>query len=101
KFNESKAVRLFESAREQNPKPTPSPSPPPTPHPPKPPAPTTPAVVQEIKESVQRLLGEPYGIRSKNDAGKYCVYNTDTGEQVSGGCHPTHQEALAHQRALM
>ncbi len=38
----------------------------------------------------------PYGIRPDN-----CVYNTETGETVPGGCHASRSEALAHQRALM
>lgn len=41
----------------------------------------------------------PYGIRRRND--RWCVYNTDTDENVPGGCHDTHERALAHQRALM
>lgn len=42
----------------------------------------------------------PYGLR-KNNKGQTCVFNTDTNENVPGGCHAKHADALAHQRALM
>ncbi len=45
------------------------------------------------------LIGEPYGLRKQGD--KTCVYNTDTGATVAGGCHESHDDALKHQRALM
>lgn len=55
-------------------------------------------VLREVDEAV--LLGEPYGIRPPNDSGEYCVYNTDTGSDVPGGCHEARADALKHQRAL-
>jgi hypothetical protein len=51
------------------------------------------------QEAQRVVLGEPYGLRKSGE--KTCVYNTDTGATVQGGCHPTHAEALKHQRALM
>lgn len=41
----------------------------------------------------------PYGLRKEGD--RTCVYNTQTGDTVPGGCHPDHASALRHQRAMM
>jgi 2'-5' RNA ligase len=42
----------------------------------------------------------PYGIRAGGDDCPHEVYEIETGERAPGGCHATHDEALAHQRAL-
>lgn len=41
----------------------------------------------------------PYGIRKQD--GKYCVYNTDTGNNVPSGCYDVKKDALNRQRAMM
>ena len=41
----------------------------------------------------------PYGLRKEGD--KTCVYNTNTGATVAGGCHDSRAKALKHQRAMM
>ena len=38
----------------------------------------------------------PYTIRREKN--KFCVYNSDTGENK--GCSDTYEEAVAHQRVL-
>jgi HK97 family phage prohead protease len=41
---------------------------------------------------------KPYEVRKNGN--QYCVYNSDTGKKVPGGCHDTRSEANDHMRAL-
>lgn len=40
----------------------------------------------------------PYSIEKQGD--QHCVYNTETGETVPGGCHDSKQDAVDHLAAL-
>lgn len=57
------------------------------------------SIEPELIEEVTLIVGEPYGIRKSGD--RFCVFNTDTGTNVPGGCHENRPDALKHQRALM
>jgi HK97 family phage prohead protease len=41
---------------------------------------------------------KPYEVRKNGD--QYCVYNSDTGKKVPGGCHDTRADANDHMSAL-
>lgn len=42
----------------------------------------------------------PYNIKNNYEGCAFAVINTQTAKIVPGGCHPTHEKALAHMRAL-
>jgi hypothetical protein len=48
-----------------------------------------------VKEAVM-----PYGIRKGGEDCPFEVYKTQDDSRAPGGCHPTREKALAHQRAL-